>query len=183
MQRRGVSQIDAPASRICGKRLYICSPPTCRRLGERNTHAKLDKTARRCRVKSHCAFKKTFAVAVMFRSLIFPISLLLMADYGLAYAESGLPYASLDQPAVVLGDTDIIQMSDDRELQAPPKADSKPVRHRQRAPKQDISGEYLQDLRSLAALPDARFASRNNGGLCFWTTVLPTRTAMESTRL
>ena len=35
------------------------------------------------------------------------MSLLLMADYGLAYAEPGLPYASLDQPAVVLGDTDI----------------------------------------------------------------------------
>ena len=92
----------------------------------------------------------------MFRSLIIPISLLLMADYGLAYADSGLPYASLDQPAVVLGDTDIIQMSDDRELQAPPEADSKPARHRQRAQKQDISGTYLQDLRALTALPNAK---------------------------
>ena len=92
----------------------------------------------------------------MFRSFVIPMSLLLMADYGLAYAEPGLPYASLDQPAVVLGDTDIIQMPQNRDLQAPPSANTKPSKQRARASKQDVSGQYLQDLRALSALPNAK---------------------------
>ena len=91
----------------------------------------------------------------MFRSIVYPVSLLLFADFGLAYADSRDTYASLDQPAILLEDNDFLRVPAPQEPEQPPSHEPKPTHHIKPTRQDATEPAWRQDLSALRSLPDA----------------------------
>ena len=91
----------------------------------------------------------------MFRSIVYPVSLLLFADFGLAYADSRDTYASLDQSAILLENNDFLLQPVVQAPEQPPARVVRPVQQSKKTCQDAPVPAWQQDLNALRALPNA----------------------------